>query len=93
MPKAELGALLEQTTERVGEYLGPLSSGDLLEERSIHGIEQKVLSALMSSVIHLHGHGEQIVYLTRLRLGEAYRFDHTQPPPPPPPPQEVDGGA
>jgi hypothetical protein len=46
----------------------------LLEPRRIQGFETTVLAALFDSVSHFVGHTHQIVYITRLRLGDAYRF-------------------
>jgi hypothetical protein len=46
----------------------------LLERRRIQGFETTVLAAIFDTVSHFVGHQHQIVYITRLRLGDAYRF-------------------
>jgi hypothetical protein len=49
----------------------------LLERRRIQGFDTTVLAAILDTVSHFVGHQHQIVYITRLRLGDAYRFQWT----------------
>ena len=48
--------------------------GGAPDVRRIQGFEATVLAAIFDSVSHFAGHTHQIVYIARLRLGGAYRF-------------------
>ena len=73
--RAELLSLLEQGVQRAREVLETLSAANLLEPRTIQGFSVSVLGAIAHTVPHFVGHTHQIIYLTRLQLGEAYQFD------------------
>ena len=62
------------TAEEVDRCLSGLEPGQLLESRHIEGADQTTLPALLSSVVHLRGHANQIRYITRLRLGDTYEL-------------------
>jgi hypothetical protein len=74
MAKAELLARLKQTVARAQETLSAVSATELLRPRRIQGFEETGVSALVDSVGHFCGHTHQIVYVTRLLLGDEYRF-------------------
>lgn len=63
------------------------SAANLLEDRRIQGFDVTCLEAIFDSVSHFVGHAQQIVYVTRWQLGDAYRF-HWQPSTP----EETSGG-
>jgi hypothetical protein len=46
----------------------------LLEPRTVQGSAETVLSAVFESVAHLNGHMQEVVYITRMQLGPAYKF-------------------
>jgi hypothetical protein len=73
-PKAELLAMLRETVAKCDRVLAACPAEQLLERRRIQGFETTVLAALFDTVSHFVGHQHQIVYITRLRLGDAYRF-------------------
>ncbi len=73
-PKAELLKILQETVAHCDRLLATCPPGRLLERRRIQGFETTVLAALFDTVSHFVGHQHQIVYITRLRLGDAYRF-------------------
>ncbi|MEX2560103.1 MAG: DUF1572 family protein [Pirellulales bacterium] len=54
--------------------LASLSPDELLRVRRIQGFEVSGLAAIFHSVPHFRGHTQEIVHLTRLELGDAYRF-------------------
>jgi hypothetical protein len=76
-PKAELARLLCDTVSQCEQMLAGLPPEKLLERRRIQGFETTVLSAIFETVSHFVGHQHQIVYITRLRLGDAYKFQWT----------------
>ena len=48
---------------------------ELLEPRRIQGFETTGLAAIFDSVAHFKGHTQEIVHLTRMQLGDRYRFE------------------
>jgi hypothetical protein len=62
---------------RVDEVLASLDGGRLLEPRRIQGSDETVLSATWHSLVHLGGHAQEIIHMTRLQLGDRYRFAWT----------------
>lgn len=73
-PKAELAGMLREMVAHCDRVLGGFSPERLLERRRIQGFDTTFLSAIFDSVSHFVGHQHQIVYITRLRLGDKYRF-------------------
>jgi len=73
-PKAELVSMLKETVAACDRALEAFPPERLLERRRIQGFDTTVLSAIFDTVSHFVGHQHQIVYITRLRLGDAYRF-------------------
>jgi hypothetical protein len=57
----------------------------LLEAIHVQGFDTTLLAAVFDSVSHFVGHTLQIVYITRLRVGDAYQFQWT--------PKSVEQGA
>jgi hypothetical protein len=57
--------------------LGRLTARQLMEVRRIQGFNVTGLAAIFDSVPHFRGHTQEIVHLTRLQLGDAYRFAWT----------------
>ena len=47
----------------------------LLEPRCIQGFDASRLSAIFDSMAHFKGHTQEIVYLTRMQLGDSYVFE------------------
>jgi hypothetical protein len=74
IPKEELSQRLAARVSQVGDVLERVNDAQLLERRRIQGYEETVLSAIFETVGHFNGHTQEIVYITRLQLGDAYRF-------------------
>jgi len=74
IPKVQLSQRLFSVVSRADEVLGQVTGAKLLEPRRIQGFEETVLSAIFESLAHFNGHTQEIVHITRLQLGEAYRF-------------------
>lgn len=69
--------LLQRFRSVVVEAAAALASFDparFLEHRRIQGFDESNLSAVWHSLTHLTGHVQEIVLLTRLQLGDRYRF-------------------
>jgi hypothetical protein len=74
IPKHELLRRLEEVAGEADAVLAHLTDAQLLAPRRIQGFDETVLSALFDSLAHLSGHTQEIVYITRLQLGNAYQF-------------------
>jgi uncharacterized damage-inducible protein DinB len=74
LPKEQLNQRLSATVSRADEVLAQVNDAKLLEPRRIQGFEETVFSAIFESLAHFNGHTQEIVYITRLQLGDAYRF-------------------
>ncbi len=74
IPKAELLEMLSEVVGEADRVLADCPPARLLETRRIQGFTCSALSAIFDSVSHFVGHTHQIVYITRLRIGGAYRF-------------------
>lgn len=71
--KAELVRRLDEAVKRADAVLAGLGAAELLEARRIQGFDTTVLGAIFDSVPHFSGHTQEIVYVTRWQLGDAYR--------------------
>jgi uncharacterized damage-inducible protein DinB len=70
--------LIERISRAVAEVDATLAAFDpsrLLERRRIQGFDVVLLHAILDTASHFVGHTHQIVYITRVRLGDAYRFE------------------
>lgn len=76
-PKGELIALLRETVATCDRVLAACPPERLLARERIQGFDMTILAALFDTVSHFVGHQHQIVYIARLRLGDAYRFQWT----------------
>jgi uncharacterized damage-inducible protein DinB len=74
IPKEELLRRLNEVIDTADEALAHLSNSQLLAARRIQGFDETVLSAIFDTLAHLSGHTQEIVYITRLQLGDAYQF-------------------
>ena len=52
-----------------------VTAQQLVERRRIQGFETTGLAAIFDSVAHFKGHTQEIVCLTRMQLGDSYRFE------------------
>jgi hypothetical protein len=78
IPNAELLRRLEAAVGAADAILAGLAPSQLLEIRNyrmLHGeTEATVQAVVMQTLLHLSGHAQEIIYITRLQLGEAYQF-------------------
>ena len=77
IPKDTLGTTLRETVANCDRVLSTFPPERLLEPRRIQGFDTTILAAIFDTVSHFVGHQHQIVYITRLRRGDAYRFQWT----------------
>jgi hypothetical protein len=74
LAKGELIRKLEEVVSEADATLQKLTPDRLLEKRRIQGFDTTVLSAIFDTVPHFSGHAQEIVFMTRLQLGDAYKF-------------------
>lgn len=74
VPKDELLRRLDETVRAADAVLAGLTDEQWLQPRRVQGFDETVLSAVFDSVAHFHGHTQEIVSLTRMQRGDAYRF-------------------
>lgn len=70
----QLVELLCQVVADAKQVLQSVTAAELQQNRSIQSFEVTALGAIMHSIPHFVGHTHQVVQLTRLQLGEKYRF-------------------
>jgi hypothetical protein len=74
IPKQELIGRFNAVVAEADAVLSRVSASQILEPRRIQGFDETVLSAIFDCLTHLNGHTQEIVCITRLQLGDAYRF-------------------
>lgn len=74
IPKAELLRRLEAAVGAADAALAAVTDEQLLQRRRIQGFDETALSAIFDSLTHFQGHTQEIICMTRLQLGTAYRF-------------------
>lgn len=75
IPGADLRNRLAETLKAAERALAQVSPDQLLEPRRVQGFETTGLSAIFDCVSHFKGHTQEIICLTRMQLGDRYRFD------------------
>jgi uncharacterized damage-inducible protein DinB len=79
IPKSHLQQTLDITVESVASAIETLKTpADLLKHCEITGVNDvyktDLLSVLFHAVSHFEGHTQEIIYATRLQLGDKYQF-------------------
>jgi hypothetical protein len=72
--KGELLRRLQAVVAEAKTQMNRQSAAQLLDVRRIQGHTVTGLAAIFNSVPHFRGHTQEIIHLTRLQLGDAYRF-------------------
>ena len=75
--KAELLRRLETAVEEAKAVLKRATAAELVRVRRIQGADLTALEALFNSVPHFRGHTQEIIHMTRLLLGDAYKMAWT----------------
>ena len=73
-PKAQVLEELRSAVRDADAVIARLTAQQLLEPRRIQGFETSVLAAVFDTVAHFRGHTQEIIHMTRARLGGRYRF-------------------
>lgn len=65
---------LDATVAEVAAVIDGVTADELSLRRQIQAFDVSTLQAILHSMSHLRGHAQEIVYITRLQLGDNYRF-------------------
>ena len=63
-----------------------LTADDLIRRRIVQSFELSGVQAIVGSIAHFRGHTQEIIHLTRIQLGDAYKFEFV------PSPEQQGGG-
>jgi hypothetical protein len=74
LTRDRLFADLTATAQAADAAIASVTPETILAPRKIQGFDETVLAAIFHAVSHFEGHTHQIVYVTRLRLGDRYVF-------------------
>ena len=62
----------ESLSKKIDKIISQVTGDSLLSYRRIQGFDETIMSALITALIHLELHAGQILYITKLILGEKY---------------------
>ena len=68
---------IEAVVEEAKAILAGVDARRLAEVRRIQSFDVTGVAAIFDSVPHFRGHTQEIVHMTRLQLGDAYKFAWT----------------
>jgi hypothetical protein len=74
IPKDELMRRLEAVVKEAKGVLAGVDARQLAGDRRIQGFDVTGVAAIFDSIPHFRGHTQEIVHMTRLLLGDAYRL-------------------
>jgi hypothetical protein len=78
IPTAELLLRLEEVVGAADRVLADLTPSQLLESRRFRMLrgetEETIQTVVLTTLLHLSGHVQEIIYITRLQLGDSYQF-------------------
>ncbi len=77
IPTAELVRSPEAVVGEAKRVLTGINARQLTAVRRIQSFDLTRVVAIFDSVLHFRGHTQEIVHMTRLRLGDAYQFAWT----------------
>lgn len=77
IPTVELVRGLEAVVEDSKRVLAGIDARRLAAPHRIQGFDVTGVVAIFDSVPHFRGHTQEIIYMTRLQLGDAYKFAWT----------------
>jgi len=77
VPILELLRTLEAGANEAKRVLAGVNAQQLAEVRRIQGFDVTGIAAIFDSVPHFRGHTQEIIHMTRLLLGDAYKFAWT----------------
>jgi hypothetical protein len=77
IPRGELLDRMQHVEDDSKRVLAGLTAEQIASVRRVQGFELTGAEVIFDTVPHFRGHAQEIVHMTRLRLGPAYRFAWT----------------
>lgn len=74
IPKAELLSRLKQVIDEAVAVIDRQTTESLLQRRFIQQYNTTGITGVFHSSSHFEGHTQEIIYITRMRLGDKYQF-------------------
>ena len=74
IPKTELLSRLDAVVAEAAAILRGMGAAEWLRGRRIQGFEVTGVAAIFDTVPHFRGHTQEIIFRTRLLLGDKYQF-------------------
>jgi len=74
IPLDELRLRLHVVVEKADRVMASLHEADLLRPCHIQGFDTNTQTAIYHAISHFEGHAQEIIYITRQRLGGKYQF-------------------
>ena len=78
IPKADLLAELTRSIQEAKDVIACADAETMLQPRKVQGFDLNGWGVIFDCVPHFKGHTQEIIYITRTLLGDAYQF-HWQP--------------
>ncbi|MEX0937817.1 MAG: DUF1572 family protein [Pirellulales bacterium] len=75
IPRANLLETIRTALDDACNVISAAPPETLLEMRRVQGFDVTPLTAIFDSTAHFEGHMQEIICLTRMQLGDRYRFD------------------
>ncbi|HEY2881278.1 MAG TPA: DUF1572 family protein [Pirellulales bacterium] len=73
--KAEVLGILQATVKDAKAAIAGVQPDELAAARHIQGADTNVSAALFKCISHFMGHVQEIIHMTRVQLGDKYRYD------------------
>jgi hypothetical protein len=73
LSKKDIIIKTDQLKEKITGIISQIPAGSLLSYRRIQGFDETVMSALITALTHLELHAGQIIYISKLILGNDYK--------------------
>ena len=74
IPKTELLARIRRVVGDAVALIDQQNASTLLQQRFIQQYQTTILTAVYHAASHMEGHSQEIVYITRMRLGDRYCY-------------------
>lgn len=73
IPQKDILLNIDALNKKVGEIISKIDHDSLLSYRRIQGFDETIMSALIIALTHLELHAGQVLYISKLLLGDNYK--------------------
>lgn len=86
IPKTDLLSMLQEVADELHQTLEATDDDEFIRRRIVQAHDVSGIEAVIHSVAHFRGHVQEMIHMTRVQLGDQYKFDFVPTP-------EQQGGA